>query len=200
MPGGLPGGLPRGPLKRAGGLLAVVLCTLQSALSVTALQSSPPSRISKAQPGLVPLAAVPENCDNFRPKFRYACEVCSLRLEKRKHLEEHLRGKKHARALEMSEVYWQRYQQTSWADAAAPRSAVMNAFTFDGFLQGLTRRTRRGGPQPLLTSDGTGCISPHVSLADLDATKRAMLFRYLDDRYCVGLDRFIFIWEAKMRW
>ena len=38
-----------------------------------------------------------------------------------------------------------------------------------------------GGVQPVLTAMGDGCVSPHVSLAHLDATKRAMLFRYLDE-------------------
>ena len=31
----------------------------------------------------------------------------------------------------------------------------------------------------MLTRDGGGCLSPHVTLASLDAAKRAMLFRYL---------------------
>ena len=114
-------------------------------------------------------------------KFKYKCEICSLVLEKKKHLEEHERGKKHRAAVERADHFWERYEKSVWYDPAVPRSADVNAFSFNAFLDGLVRRTRMGGVQPVLTAMGDGCVSPHVSLAHLDATKRAMLFRYLDE-------------------
>ena len=114
-------------------------------------------------------------------KFKYKCDLCSIKLEKKKHLEEHERGKRHRLAVERADSIWQRYRESSWYHPDAPRSAVVNAFSFNQFLDGLVRRTRMGGPPPLLEADGDGCLSPHVTLASLDASKRAMLFRYLDE-------------------
>ena len=151
-----------------------------SILFVLSAAVAPPIRRVVA-PAPTPLAAVSTTADFMARKFKYRCEICSLRLEKKKHLEEHERGKKHRIAVERAEYFWESYRGSSWYDPDAPRSAVANAFSFDAFLEGMVRRTRMGGVQPVLTADGDGCVSPHVSLAHLDATKRAMLFRYLDE-------------------
>jgi SAM-dependent methyltransferase len=114
-------------------------------------------------------------------KFKYTCETCSLRLEKKKHLEEHLRGKRHRVAVERADYYWKRFQESALFEPLTPKAAVANSFSFDIFLDGLQRRTRMGGAQPALTRNGGGCISPHVTLGRLDRIKRAMLWRYLEE-------------------
>ena len=100
---------------------------------------SRPARKAVALPGLQKIKVSEE--DFLARKFKYRCDICSLRLEKKKHLEEHEAGKKHRMALSKADSYWQRYQQSTWFDPTAPRSAVVNAFSFDDFLEGLARRT-----------------------------------------------------------
>ena len=132
-------------------LLATAAATVLAALLTPA---APPMRKAAALPKLPSI-----HDENFLSrKFKYGCDICALRLEKKKHLEEHLAGKKHRMALERADSYWDRYCQSSWYDPTAPRSAVVNAFSFDAFLEGLVRRTRMGGVQPTLTRDGGGCV------------------------------------------
>lgn len=155
-------------------MASLLLATLLSCLS----SAAPPVRRVRLSSRSV---VAPDDPAFIAKKFKWRCELCALQLEKKKHLEEHLIGKRHQMAQQRGEQFMQRYSESGWYDAAAPASAVVNAFSFNAFLDGLMRRTRRGGLQPQLTADGDGCISPHVSVADLDPSKRAMLFRYLDE-------------------
>ena len=105
---------------------------------------------------------------------QHVCRVCSLTFDRKKQLDEHLRGKKHTEAVEAAQAHWAAFERESWwhepsLTRAEQQSLVTSAWSLDAFLEGLPSRSRDGGSG----------LAPHVTLASLAPSKRLMLWRYL---------------------
>lgn len=151
------------------------------ASATSASPATLPSSPSSASASPTPTASSPSQAvADVKPRHskrasQHVCRVCSLTFDRRKQLDEHLRGKRHAEAVAAAQEHWVAFKEGSswWHEPSLSHSEqkviVTSAWSLDAFLEGLPSRSR---------DSGSG-LAPHVTLASLAPTKRLMIWRYL---------------------